>query len=66
MDGMDGMEVAERLHQQDETRIIVLATTVDTEAISGLARACGASALVHKHWLTPRLLRGLSVAHRRR
>lgn len=66
MDGMDGMEVAQRLHAEDATRVIVLATTVDTDQLSELAHACGAAALVRKQWLTPRLLRGLWVAHRRR
>lgn len=66
LQGMDGMEVAERLLREDDTRVVVLATTVDTGALAPLARASGASALVSKHWLTPRLLRGLWVAHRRR
>jgi len=66
MGGMDGMEVAERLREQDATRVIVLATTVETGALAELAHECGAAALVRKHWLTPRMLRGLWVAHRRR
>jgi DNA-binding NarL/FixJ family response regulator len=66
MPGMDGMELAERLRAADRTRVVVLATTVDTHALAGLARDCGAAALVRKQWLTPRLLRGLWVAHRRR
>ena len=66
MPGMDGVELADRLRAADRTRVVVLATTVDTHALAPLARACGAAALVHKQWLTPRLLRGLWVAHRRR
>jgi len=66
MPGMDGLELADRLRAADRTRVVVLATTVDTRALAPLARACGAAALVHKQWLTPRLLRGLWVAHRRR
>jgi DNA-binding NarL/FixJ family response regulator len=66
MHGMDGMEVAERLLEQDANRVIVLATTVDTGSLVDLARECGAAALVRKHWLTPRMVRGLWVAHRRR
>lgn len=66
MDGMDGMQVAARLRARDATRVIVLATTVETGELAGLARSCGAAALVRKHWLTPRMLRGLWVAHRRR
>jgi DNA-binding NarL/FixJ family response regulator len=66
MDGMDGMQVVEQLRAQDATRVLVLATTVETGELSGLARSCGAAALVRKHWLTPRMLRGLWIAHRRR
>lgn len=66
MNGMDGLEVVERLLEQDETRVIVLATTVETAALTELAHECGAAALVRKHWLTPRMLRGLWIAHRRR
>ena len=66
MPGMDGMELADRLRAADRTRVVVLATTTDTHALAGLARDCGAAALVRKQWLTPRLLRGLWVAHRRR
>jgi hypothetical protein len=63
---MDGIELARRLRAQDEGRVIVLATTVETAALGELARSCGATALVRKHWLTPRMLRGLWIAHRRR
>jgi DNA-binding NarL/FixJ family response regulator len=66
MPGLDGIEVARRLRDDDPTRVVVLATSVDTRSSSRLAHACGAAALVHKHWLTPRMLRGLWVALRRR
>jgi DNA-binding NarL/FixJ family response regulator len=62
MPGMDGLEVVERLRAQDTSRVIVLAT----DSPDPHARECGAAALVRKHWLTPRMLRGLWVAHRRR
>lgn len=65
MPGIDGIEVAERLRADDPDRIIVLASSVDMTQLAELARECGASALVHKHWLTPRFLHGLWVAHRR-
>jgi DNA-binding NarL/FixJ family response regulator len=65
MPGIDGIDVAERLHREDPDRIIILASSVEPELLARLARGCGASALVYKHWLTPRLLRGLWVAHRR-
>jgi DNA-binding NarL/FixJ family response regulator len=65
MPGIDGIDVAERLHREDPDRIIILASSLEPELLARLARGCGASALVHKHWLTPRMLRGLWVAHRR-
>ena len=66
MPDIDGIEVANRLRAQDPTRIVVLASTVDPRSLADLARSCGAAAVVRKQWLTPRLLRGLWVAHRRR
>lgn len=65
MPGLDGIEVAERLRAESASRVIVLASSVEMEPLARLARGCGASAMVHKHWLTPRFLRGLWVAHRR-
>ena len=64
--GADGIEIAERLHAADDSCVIVLVTTLDPHTVSGLAKGCGAAALLSKQWLTPRLLRGLWVAHRRR
>ena len=66
MPGIDGIEVANRLSAEDSTRVLVLATSADLPEFSPLARSCGAAALVQKRWLTPRLLRGLWIAHRRR
>jgi DNA-binding NarL/FixJ family response regulator len=66
MAGMDGLETARRLSAEDRTRVIVLASSAGVEELADLAAASGASALVRKHWLTPYLLRGLWVAHRRR
>jgi DNA-binding NarL/FixJ family response regulator len=66
MDGMDGIEVASRLSAEDPTRVIVLVSSADLRPLAGLARSCGADALVHKHWLTRNLLRGLWAVHRRR
>ena len=66
MRGLDGIEVATRLHAEDPTRVVVLATSVDQRGLAELARTSGAGALVHKHWLTPSLLRGLWVALRKR
>jgi CheY-like chemotaxis protein len=66
MPGIDGIEVANRLRAQEPRRVVVLASTVDPHSLSDLARDCGVAAVVRKHWLTPRMLRGLWVAHRRR
>jgi DNA-binding NarL/FixJ family response regulator len=66
MPGMDGIELARRLNDENPTRVVVLATTADLEDVAPRAQRCGAAALVNKRWLTPRLLRGLWVAHRRR
>ena len=66
MPGIDGIELAGRLRSQDPTRVIVLASSADVRGLSDLARSCGATALVNKHWLTPRMLRGLWMVHRRR
>jgi DNA-binding NarL/FixJ family response regulator len=66
MPGIDGIEVATRLHDADPTRLVVLATSVDQLDLARLARASGAAALVHKHWLTPSMLRGLWLALRKR
>jgi DNA-binding NarL/FixJ family response regulator len=66
MRGLDGIQVAERLRSEDPTRVVVLASSADSSTLGALARSCGAAALVRKQWLTPRLLRGLWIAHRRR
>jgi DNA-binding NarL/FixJ family response regulator len=66
MPGIDGIEVTARLLDEDPTRVVVLASTLDARSLSRFARGCGAAAVVCKHWLTPRLLHGLWVAHRRR
>jgi DNA-binding NarL/FixJ family response regulator len=64
--GIDGIETARRLSAEDSTRVIVLASSADLSQLLGLVESSGAAALVRKHWLTPYLLRGLWVAHRRR
>jgi DNA-binding NarL/FixJ family response regulator len=66
MEGLDGIETARRMRTQDASRVIVLASSGDLRELEDLAAACGAAALVQKHWLTPRLLRGLWIAHGRR
>ena len=66
MAGMDGIETTRALTAEDPTRLVVLVSSADVRELSALARASGAVALLNKHWLTPRLLRGLWVAHRRR
>jgi DNA-binding NarL/FixJ family response regulator len=64
MAGLDGIDTARRLNGEDATRVIVLASSADVRGLA--AESCGADAVVRKHWLTPRLLRGLWVVHRRR
>jgi len=54
------------LAEEAPERVIVLVSSTDPRELSPLARSSGAAALLRKHWLTPRLLRGLWVAHRRR
>jgi DNA-binding NarL/FixJ family response regulator len=66
MTGIDGIETARRLHAEDPTRVIVLASSADVRELSELAESAGVSALVSKHWLSPRLLRGLWLVLRRR
>jgi two-component system invasion response regulator UvrY len=66
MAGLDGFEVATRLTAEDPSRVVVLVSSADPRELSVLARESGAAAFVHKQWLTPHLLRGLWVAHRRR
>ena len=66
MPGMSGIELSRRLHEQNSKRVIVLASSADPRDLARPARSSGVAAVVHKHWLTPRLLRGLWVAHRRR
>jgi DNA-binding NarL/FixJ family response regulator len=66
MPGMDGLETARRLHAEDPTRVLVLVSSADLRPLAGEAGASGVAAVLRKHWLTPRLLRGLWIAHRRR
>jgi DNA-binding NarL/FixJ family response regulator len=63
---LDGIEVSRRLSAEAPNTVIVLVSSADPRELSPLARSSGAAALLRKHWLTPRLLRGLWVAHRRR
>jgi DNA-binding NarL/FixJ family response regulator len=64
MAGMDGIETTRCLSAEDPTRVIVLASSADVQGISALSS--GAAAVIRKHWLSPRLLRGLWMVHRRR
>jgi DNA-binding NarL/FixJ family response regulator len=66
MPGLDGFETARRMRSQNASRVIVLTTSGGLEELEELAASCGAAALLRKHWFTPRLLRGLWIAHRRR
>jgi DNA-binding NarL/FixJ family response regulator len=66
MAGMDGLETARRLLEECPDRVVVLVSSADLRELSDLAASSGAAALLRKSWLTPRLLRGLWIAHRRR
>jgi DNA-binding NarL/FixJ family response regulator len=66
MAGMDGIETASRLTRDDPTRLVVLVSSADVSQLSQVAERAGVAAVVRKHWLSPRLLRGLWIALRRR
>jgi two-component system, NarL family, invasion response regulator UvrY len=66
MRGVDGIDTARRLEAEDSSRTVILVSGGDVRELSPLAEACGAAAIVHKHWLNPLLLRGHWIAHRRR
>ena len=66
MTGIDGIETARRMSAEDPDAVIVLVSSADVAPLAAEAASCGVSAVLRKHWLTPRLLRGLWIAHRRR
>jgi len=65
MDGMDGIETARRLIAESPTRLVVMVTSGDVQGLSEPAGRAGAAAILRKHWLSPRVLRGLWMALRR-
>jgi DNA-binding NarL/FixJ family response regulator len=66
MTGIDGIETARRMSALDPTAVIVLVSSADVQPLAAEAEASGVAAVLRKHWLTPRLLRGLWQTHRRR
>jgi DNA-binding NarL/FixJ family response regulator len=66
MDGIDGIETARRLTAASPTRLVVLVSSGDVQRLSEPAGRAGAAAIMRKHWLSPRMLRGLWMALRRR
>ena len=66
MDGIDGIETARRLAAESPTRLVVLVSSGDVQRLSEAADRAGAAAIMRKHWLSPRVLRGLWIALRRR
>jgi len=65
MDGIDGIETARRLTAESPTRLVVLVSSGDVQRLSEPAGRAGAAAILRKHWLSPRVLRGLWMALRR-
>ena len=66
MDGIDGIETARRLTAESPTRLVVLVSSGDVQRLCEPAGRAGAAAILRKHWLSPRVLRGLWMALRRR
>ena len=64
MRGIDGIETARRMSALDPTAVILLVSSADVQPLAAEAEASGVAAVLRKHWLTPRLLRGLWLAHR--
>jgi DNA-binding NarL/FixJ family response regulator len=65
MDGIDGIETTRRLTAESPTRLVVLVSSGDVQRLSEPAGRAGAAAILCKHWLSPRVLRGLWMALRR-
>ena len=65
MTGIDGIETARRMSALDPSAVIVLGSSADVQSLAAEAEASGVSAVLRKHKLTPRVLRGLWLAHRR-
>ncbi len=66
MNGMDGIETTRRLTQEDPSRVVVLVSGDDLQPLAEQVHGSGAAAVLRKHWLSPRLLRGLWIALRKR
>ena len=67
MPGMDGFELAGRLAEQDpEPGHRARLQHGRPRLLAPGQLDLGAAAMVSKHWLTPRMLRGLWLVHRRR
>jgi DNA-binding NarL/FixJ family response regulator len=66
MNGMDGIATAHQLTDESPTRLVVLVSSGDVRELADLADRSGAAAILRKQWLSPRLLRGLWIALRRR
>jgi DNA-binding NarL/FixJ family response regulator len=66
MTGIDGIETARRMSALDPTAVIVLVSSADVQPLAAEAEASGVAAVLRKQRLTPRVLRGLWLTHRRR
>jgi DNA-binding NarL/FixJ family response regulator len=63
MPGLDGIETARRLVAERPGTVVVLVSSGDLGEIAPLAESCGATALVAKQDLRPRLLTALWETH---
>jgi DNA-binding NarL/FixJ family response regulator len=63
MPGMDGIETATRLRDQDPGRVIVLITVDESPDLPAGLWSCGAAELVRKQDFGPALLRRVWKAH---
>src|SRR3954454_24710011 len=66
MTAIDGIDTAARLSADDPAAVIVLMSSTDLQPLAEEAGSSGVAAVLRKQWLTPSLLRGLWIVHRRR
>jgi DNA-binding NarL/FixJ family response regulator len=65
MPGMDGIEAARRLREQDATAVVILVSLEEIADLPASIASAGAAAHVRKQDLSPRTLQRLWAAHGR-